>query len=128
MTLKQEKFIKAYLCNGGNASAAYRTAYNATNMKPNVIHNKASELLKKDEVRVSIEKLRSEITKASIASIEEVQSFYTNILRDEDEELKDRLKASELLMRSKGGFIEKIEHSLINTIINPFEKNIKHDS
>lgn len=127
MTLKQEKFIEVYLSNGGNASAAYRTSYNSNKMKPNVINNKASELLKKDEVRVRIDELRLQINNESIASIEEVQCFYSNVLRDTNEELRERLKASELLMRSKGGFTEKIEHIGIDTIINPFVKST-HDS
>ena len=39
-----------------------------------------------------------------IASIADIQMFWTNILNDEDEPIKNRLKASELLAKSKGMF------------------------
>ena len=45
LTLKQEKFCQEYVKNGGNASAAYRSAYNASKMKDETVWVKASMLL-----------------------------------------------------------------------------------
>ena len=59
LTPKQEAFCLAYV-ETGNASEAYRQAYNAENMSDAVIHNKASDLLKKGEVRVRVEELQAE--------------------------------------------------------------------
>ena len=58
LTPKQEAFCLAYL-ETGNASEAYRRAYSAENMSDPVVHNKASGLLGKGEVRVRLEELRS---------------------------------------------------------------------
>lgn len=42
-----------------------------------------------------------------IADMEEINAFWTGIIRDEGQEMKDRLKASELRARAAGGFIER---------------------
>ena len=46
-----------------------------------------------------------------IATMEEINEFWTGIVRDEDADIKDRLKASELRARAAGGFTEKVQHS-----------------
>jgi phage terminase small subunit len=49
LTQKQENFCLAYIeC--GNASEAYRRAYDAENMQPQTIHVKASELLSSGKI------------------------------------------------------------------------------
>ncbi len=56
MTPKQERFCQAYI-QTGNASAAYRQAYNADKMQAQTIHVKASELLASGKVAVRLEEL-----------------------------------------------------------------------
>lgn len=58
LTLKQEAFCRAYIENGGNASEAYRSAYNAGKTKPEAIHANASKLLKNTKVALRIEALQ----------------------------------------------------------------------
>ena len=70
LTQKQEAFALAYF-ETGNASKAYRRSYNAENMSPNVIHNKASALMAKGDVRVRIEQLRAKAETASVMSRQE---------------------------------------------------------
>ena len=61
LTLKQEAFCQAYIQNGGNASEAYRTAYDAGNMKPETVNKRASELLANGEVAGRVYELRAAI-------------------------------------------------------------------
>lgn len=63
MTPKQEAFALAYV-ETGNASEAYRRAYNAENMKPAVINVKASQLLHSDKVAVRVADLRQKNAQA----------------------------------------------------------------
>lgn len=49
MTEKQSRFVAEYL-KTGNASEAYRLAYDAGGMKPETVHKRASELLANGEV------------------------------------------------------------------------------
>lgn len=57
VTEQQEKFCRVFV-ETGNASEAYRQAYNAKNMGANTIAVKASNLLDKDNVTVRLQQLR----------------------------------------------------------------------
>ena len=46
-----------------------------------------------------------------IADMEEINAFWTGVMRNANEELKDRLKASELRARSAGMFTDKVQIS-----------------
>lgn len=71
LTIKQENFCN-YFLECGNASEAYRRAYNTDNMKEKTVWEKASELLRNDKVSARVEELRkglsdiSKITKERI--------------------------------------------------------------
>jgi phage terminase small subunit len=58
LTLKQEAFAKAYI-ETGNASEAYRRAYNAGKMKSDAIHVNASKLLASAKVALRVQELQS---------------------------------------------------------------------
>lgn len=80
LTIKQEKFVlKYYEC--GNASEAYRYAYNCGRMKPETIHNKAYNLLQKDEIRARLDKLKSETYQRNKATVDETLSLMSDMLR-----------------------------------------------
>jgi phage terminase small subunit len=57
LTPKQEAFAQAYV-ETGNASEAYRKAYDASGMKPATIHVKACELLSSGKVAVRVGELQ----------------------------------------------------------------------
>lgn len=59
LTAKQEAFCLAYL-ETGNASEAYRKAYNAENMKPETVNRKAKELLDHGKISARIEALQED--------------------------------------------------------------------
>lgn len=65
LTAKQEAFAKEYVKNGGNGSAAYRHAYNAENMSVDTIKVKASQMLKKDNIRLTVESLQEKAKKVA---------------------------------------------------------------
>lgn len=59
LTPKQTKFCEAYV-ETGNASEAYRQAFDTSNMVPGTIRNRASELLARDDIRGMVEGLQAE--------------------------------------------------------------------
>lgn len=71
LTPKQEAFCQAFI-ETGNASAAYRRAYNASRMKSDVITVKASELLSSGNVAVRVAELRHSLAERCDASNEKV--------------------------------------------------------
>ena len=77
LTPKQEAFALAYV-ETGNASEAYRRAYNAGNMKPSVIAVKASELLANGNVAVRVAELQA-------AHVERHEITVDDILRELEE-------------------------------------------
>lgn len=72
LTLKQENFCQAYVKNGGNASAAYREAYNASRMKPETVNRKASFLLSQGKIRARIAQLQKEAQRRTEVTIDKV--------------------------------------------------------
>lgn len=60
LTVKQENFCRAYV-ETGNASEAYRRAYNAESMQADSIHVNASQLLKNDKVSARVAALQAEL-------------------------------------------------------------------
>ena len=77
LTPKQEAFALAYV-ETGNASEAYRRAYNAVRMKPAVINVKASELLANGNVAVRVAELQA-------AHVERHEITVDDILRELEE-------------------------------------------
>lgn len=101
----QYKSVAIYFCGEakGNAEksvvmAGYSKAYARGN---------AHKIVARDDVQAYIKYLNS-LTSNSlqrhIASIEEIQGFWTEIFTDKQQRTSDRLKASELLAKCKGMF------------------------
>lgn len=64
LTQKQENFCLAYI-ETGNASEAYRRAYNTVGASEKTIWEKASRLLKEGKVRARLEELRTPATESA---------------------------------------------------------------
>jgi phage terminase small subunit len=60
LTIKQEAFCQKYI-ETGNASEAYRQAYDADGMKPETVAKRASELLASGEVAGRVAELRHSV-------------------------------------------------------------------
>ncbi|WP_284151982.1 terminase small subunit [Desulfofustis limnaeus] len=94
-TIKKEKFAHKYV-ETGNASEAYRFAYNTERMKPGSVNRMASELLKDLYVTSTVEKLRKRMMAKIDLSAEMVLTECTRIaffdprkLFNEDKSLRD---------------------------------------
>jgi phage terminase small subunit len=85
LTPKQEAFCLAYL-KTGNASEAYRLAYNAANMKPETIHKRASELLASGDIAGRIAELNQSAVSDAVMTrqqaLERLSSFANTDLAD----------------------------------------------
>lgn len=80
LTQKQESFCIAYIeC--GNASEAYRSAYNAENMKPETIHVKASELMANGKITERLKQLNSKAVTDAVMTRQEALERLSGIAR-----------------------------------------------
>jgi phage terminase small subunit len=119
MTVKQKMFADEYI-KTGNATQSYISAgYKA---RGNGAEVNACKLLRNTKVRDYIMKRNKELDKSTIADMQEVKEFWTNLLRDKKTDTKDRLKASELIAKTNGAFLDRVEHSgSIVTIVDDID-------
>ena len=107
LTQKQKKFAQNYV-ETGNASQSYISAgYSAKTVE--IAGSEGAKLLKNPLVVGEIDRLNSEIASKKIASATERQQYLTAVMRSSHEETKDRIRATEILGKMQGDFIERVE-------------------
>lgn len=74
MTPKQEAFCLAYI-ETGNASEAYRRAYNAENMKPESVNVNASKLLSSAKVAQRVAELKASHVERHNVTIDDIRAM-----------------------------------------------------
>jgi phage terminase small subunit len=99
-TVKQQRFIDCY---AGDIKEAAK--------KAKLSYDYARRLVTKSHILKAIRNRQdTEIRPKDIGDRQERQALWTKIMRDEDEETKDRLRASELLGKSEADFTENLSH------------------
>lgn len=102
LTARQQAFVDAY---AGNATAAALAAgYSEKSARV-----QGRRLITKDNVAKAIKAREAQRLAPTIATRKERQEFWTAVVRDEEEQMKNRLKAAELLGKSEGDFLERVE-------------------
>ena len=109
LTAKQQKFCDYYI-ETGNGSESYKRAYTSCK-KDDTARVNASKLLTNANIIEYIEERNKLLESDRIADMKEVKEFWTTTMRNESVEDKDRLKASELIAKTNGAFLDKVEHS-----------------
>lgn len=104
MNQRKRAFCEAYLISGNATDAAREAGYS-----PRSARSIGQRLLTFDDVREYLEQRNQEISAANTAQMEEVRQFWTATMRDENMKPADRLKASELLAKTYGAFLERVE-------------------
>jgi phage terminase small subunit len=100
-TEKQQRFVDYYLTSGNAEDAAKKAGYNA--------RGNTTKLLQSTTIQKAIAERNKQIVSDRIADMEEVKRFWTITMRNKEEELKDRLKASEYIAKTNAAFIDKVE-------------------
>lgn len=108
LTVKQKLWLDEYLKSNDYTIASRNAGYNGSNSSlKHIGYENATRLA------LFIQKRRVEIDERidnkNIAELEDIYEFWTKTFNSPCEETKDRLKASELLAKSKGAFVEKVE-------------------
>lgn len=125
LTPRQEVFCINYAKTGNAMNALKAAGYKYKNN--NSAKANASRLLTYDNIQQRLKEISNEVKNDNIASIQEIQEFWTKVLRNEEVEevvgmteggpfrmskdcnIKDRIKAAELLGRVNGLFLDKVE-------------------
>ena len=127
LTLKQEKFVQEYLSNGGNATKAYKTAYDADKMSEACMNVNACKLLKNDKIALTLANYKQEVKETVLYTAEKsfnkLDELLALALCPEGESgkinLQAALKAEELKGKLTGLYTERVEQTNINK--TPFE-------
>lgn len=102
LTRRRQRFVEAY---AGNATGAAIAA----GYSEKTAYAQGHRLLKNVEVAQAIREREARAIRPAIANRSERQEFWTMALRNGDLPLTERLKASELLGKSEGDFLEKVK-------------------
>ena len=114
LTPKQERWIDEYIKCNDYTTASRNAGYTGIDSTLRNIGYQNS-LKFKDLLNERREELSKEIKSDTVASLEEIFEFWTEMFTNDSNKDTDRLKASELLARAKGGFIEKVEVKKVDT-------------
>lgn len=101
---KQQLFISEYLTDFNATQAAIRAGYSVRSAG-----SIANELLKKPDIQQALQATITARNNNLIADREERKRFWSRVMLDENENIKHRLKASELLAKSEGDFIQQVK-------------------
>ena len=104
LTAKQEKFCQC-IADGMNQSDAYRAAYSAEKMKPDVVTVKASELASSGNVSVRLKELRDALSASLIWTREQSVEVLAEIARGSESRPGEKVSAVKEL-NSMHGFNE----------------------
>lgn len=100
---RQQQVVANYKANGGNMKKAMIDAgYSETYADRN-----SKYLL--GIIGEQIKAQQDEIKSKKIKSIEQIQEWWSEILDDEEVDRGHKIKCSELLVKSQGGFIDKMK-------------------
>lgn len=103
LSVKQRRFVEAY---DGNATAAAIAA----GYSPKNARNTGARMLTKANIRAALRDRENRRIESTILTREERQAFWSDIIRSEDEKnIMAKLKASELLAKSEGDFLDRHE-------------------
>lgn len=116
MTPRQQAFVQFYAACGNATEAARAAGYSARYVREN-----APKILQKPTVQAALKALTEKISNERIADVKERQEFWTAVMRSKDKgfeglEMRDRLKASELLGKAHMDFIDRKELTGANGI------------
>ncbi len=104
MKQKHQTFCEAYLLSGNAADAARKAGYSEK-----CARSVGQRLLTYADIKEYLEQRNAEIRAANTADMEEVRQFWTSTMRSTGAKDADRLKASELLAKTYGAFLERAE-------------------
>ena len=101
MNPRQKLFAEYYCgkCLGNAEQAAIAAGYSVAYARGN-----ASKLVANSCVQDYIRELSAKTESETVATIADIKAFWTQVMNDQNEMMKNRLKASELLARTGGMF------------------------
>lgn len=116
--VRHEKFAQC-IASGMSQRKAYRAAFpRSEKWKDETVDSKASVLAKNDKVLERLKELADIATDEAIMDATERKKWLTRIMKSDEEETKEKLKACDILNKMEGSYIDKVEVN--GQVNNPF--------
>ena len=116
LTPKQQRFADYYISSGNAEEAAKKAGYSA--------RGNTTKLLQNTTIRDYLKERNKQLDNDKIATMQEVKEFWTNFLRGENVDPKDRLKASEFIAKTNGAFLDRVEQTNIDIVVDIEEDDV----
>lgn len=107
LTPRQKRFVEAY--DGNAADAARKAGYTGSNK---VLAITGYHLKRHPKIREALDAREEGVLKRLALNVAELQEEWSNIVLDKTEDVTARLRASDLLAKSQGAFIQRHELSV----------------
>jgi phage terminase small subunit len=106
VTIEEKRIIKAF---DGNPVSTARTL----GIKPDVVRKAIAIPQIAEKIRTRHDNIYNKpaIMETAVATRQERQKFWTDLMHDVTAAMGDRIKASELLGKSEGDFLDRVEHT-----------------
>lgn len=102
LTERQRRFVESYLASGNAMEAAKLAGYRCP-------HPEGSRLLRNATVALAIAAASTQRAGVALADRQERMEFLTRMMRDSQEDAGNRLRASDILNRMDGSYVERRE-------------------
>lgn len=103
---RQRRFVDEYIITGVAETAALNAGYSEKYARAS-----SHKLLAHVGIRELLKERNKSIDASKVASMQEVREFWSTVLRDEESDLKDRIKVSELIGKANGEFLDRVENT-----------------
>lgn len=110
LTVKQETFCLSYI-ETGNASEAYRIAYDAENMKSETVNRSAKQLMDNDKIAARIAEIQKPIRERAEITLESHLERLKHLsnMAETAEQYSAAIKAEESRGKASGLYVDKKE-------------------
>ena len=120
LTPKQENFCLAYL-ETGNASEAYRRAYDAGGMVPESVNRKAKEVMDNVKIAARLEELRAPVREKALLTLESHLARLDELSRkaEEAEQFAPAITAETNRGKAAGLYVDRLDHTSSDRSMSP---------
>lgn len=106
LNARQKSFCEFYVASGNATESAIKAGYSE-----NYANKRVHEQLKKNEISRYIKELQEKTKTSRIMTAVERREFLTEVIKNGNEKVQDRLKALDILNKMDGEYIEKMQLS-----------------
>lgn len=122
LTQKQENFCLAYI-ETGNASEAYRVAYDADGMKPETVNRKAKDVIDNGKIAARIKELRAPVVEKALLTLESHLKRLDDLSRKAEEagQFGPAIKAEESRGKAAGLYADIGKDEEVKNVVRAIE-------